>query len=58
MVVIGLLARSLVGPTAGLVAAAVAALNPNLWMNDALVMSESLSALLIALLLWSGGAAP
>jgi 4-amino-4-deoxy-L-arabinose transferase-like glycosyltransferase len=31
----------------GLLAAAVAAVNPNLWMNDAVIMSESISALLI-----------
>lgn len=54
VVVIGLAARELAGRTAGIVAALVATANPNLWMNDAVVMSESISALLIALLIWSG----
>ncbi len=57
IVVIGLLARSLAGPTlapvAGVAAAVVAAANPNLWMNDAVVMSESISTVLIAGLLWA-----
>lgn len=54
VVVVGLAARELAGRRAGLVAAVVALVNPNLWMNDALVMSESISALLICLLVWSG----
>lgn len=49
---VGLLARALAGDTAGLVAAAIAAINPNLWINDGLIMSESLAVLLtVALLL-------
>lgn len=52
IVVIGLLARSLAGTVAGVGAAVVAAANPNLWMNDAVVMSESISTVLIAALLW------
>lgn len=49
---VGLLGRALAGDTAGLVAAAIAAINPNLWINDGLIMSESLAVLLtIALLL-------
>lgn len=40
------------GPTACAVAAWVAALYPNLWMNDGLVMSESLSVLLVTLSMW------
>lgn len=54
VVVVGLLGRAVGGPAAGLGAAAVAAANPNLWMNDALVMSESLAALLIAAVLLAG----
>jgi 4-amino-4-deoxy-L-arabinose transferase-like glycosyltransferase len=46
VVAIGLLARKLGGDTVGLVAAVLAAIDPNLWMNDGLIMSESLSALL------------
>jgi 4-amino-4-deoxy-L-arabinose transferase-like glycosyltransferase len=51
VVVIGLLARRLAGDTAGLVAAGIAALYPNLWVNDALTMSESVSTLCVATLL-------
>ncbi|MDQ6696887.1 MAG: glycosyltransferase family 39 protein [Actinomycetota bacterium] len=54
VVVIGLLGRQLAGPRAGLVAAAIAAVNANLWMNDALVMSESISALFVGALLIVG----
>lgn len=57
IVLIGLLARSLAGPAlgsmAGIAAAVAAAANPNLWMNDAVVMSESISTVLIAALLWA-----
>jgi 4-amino-4-deoxy-L-arabinose transferase-like glycosyltransferase len=51
IVVIGLLARDLGGDTVGLVAAGIAAVDPNLWMNDGLIMSESLSVLLVAAIL-------
>jgi 4-amino-4-deoxy-L-arabinose transferase-like glycosyltransferase len=44
---VGVLGREVAGPRAGLVAAAIAALYPNLWLNDGLVMSESLTALLV-----------
>jgi 4-amino-4-deoxy-L-arabinose transferase-like glycosyltransferase len=53
IVLIGMLARSLAGNVAGLAAAVVAAANPNLWMNDAVIMSESISTVLIAGLLWA-----
>lgn len=49
--VIGLIGRRLGGDRVGLIAAALAAAYPNLWINDGLVMSESLCALLIALIL-------
>jgi 4-amino-4-deoxy-L-arabinose transferase-like glycosyltransferase len=49
VVVVGLLARSVAGDRAGYWAAGIAALYPNLWMNDALVMSETLAALAVAL---------
>ena len=52
--VIGLAARRLAGPRAGLIAAGVAALAPTLWVSDVLLMSETPTALLIALLLWAG----
>ena len=51
--VVGLLARRLCGARVALVAAAIAAAYPNLWMNDGLVMSESLSVLLVCLTLWT-----
>ena len=52
--VIGLAARRLAGPRAGLIAAGVAALAPALWVSDVLLMSETPAALLIALILWAG----
>ena len=45
--VIGIAARRLAGPVVGLVAAGIAAAYPNLWINDSLVMSESLAGLLV-----------
>lgn len=47
IVAMGLLARRLAGDRAGLIAAGIAAVNPNFWMNDVLVMSETLATLLI-----------
>ncbi len=52
--VIGLAARRLGGPRAGLIAAGVAAVAPTLWVSDVLIMSETPAALLIALILWAG----
>ena len=49
--VIGLVARRIGGDRVGLIAAALAAVYPNLWINDGLVMSESVSCLLIALIM-------
>jgi 4-amino-4-deoxy-L-arabinose transferase-like glycosyltransferase len=54
IVVIALLAKAIAGPVAGVVAAAVAAVNPNFWMNDAVVMSEAVSTVLIAALMIAG----
>jgi 4-amino-4-deoxy-L-arabinose transferase-like glycosyltransferase len=48
IVLLAMLGRRLAGPTAGIITAALAAANPNLWMNDALPMSEAPSALAIA----------
>ncbi|MEZ5141930.1 MAG: acyltransferase family protein [Acidimicrobiales bacterium] len=48
VIVLGLLGRRLAGNVAGLATAAVAAANPNLWMNDGLVMSESIATFGIA----------
>lgn len=51
VVVIGFTARRLAGERAGIVAAVIAAVLPQLWVNDALVMSESLVVLTTALVL-------
>jgi 4-amino-4-deoxy-L-arabinose transferase-like glycosyltransferase len=51
IIVVGLLARELAGRRAGLLAAAFVAVTPAFWMNDGLVMSETLSALTTALVL-------
>lgn len=48
---IGLLARHVAGDRAGLLAAGLAAVYPNLWMNDVVVMAEALTALLVAAVL-------
>lgn len=51
VVVVGLVGRRLAGERAGLLAALAAAIYPNLWANDALLLSETLYALTIALVL-------
>jgi 4-amino-4-deoxy-L-arabinose transferase-like glycosyltransferase len=48
-VVLGLVGRRLLGWRAGLIAATIGALYPNLWINDFLLQVESLAALLAAL---------
>lgn len=53
IVLVGLLGRELAGRAAGLTAAVVAALYPGFWINDGLVMAESLTALMIAGVLWA-----
>ncbi len=45
VVLIGLLGRELGGDGVGLVAAGIAAVDPNLWINDGLIMSEAVSVL-------------
>ena len=52
--IIGLIGRRVGGNRVGIVAALIALANPNLWINDSLTMSESLAALFVALLVWSG----
>jgi 4-amino-4-deoxy-L-arabinose transferase-like glycosyltransferase len=51
VVIIGLLARRLAGDRAGWIAAGIAAIYPNLWVNDGLIMSETLATLVVALAL-------
>lgn len=48
IVVIGLLGRVLAGRAVGLIAAVIAAVYPGFWMNDGLVMAESLTTLFVA----------
>lgn len=48
VIVIGLLGRRIAGERVGLLAAGIAALYPNLWVNDGLMMAESVTALLVA----------
>ncbi len=47
IVLMALLARRLAGETAGLCAAGIAAVYPYLWVNDGLIMSESLAVLCV-----------
>ncbi len=53
VVMIALLARELFGSRVGTVAAALAALYPGFWINDGLVMAESLVTLCVAGGLWA-----
>lgn len=52
VVIIGLLARRLAGDRAGWIAAGIAAIYPNLWVNDGLIMSETIATLVVALALF------
>jgi 4-amino-4-deoxy-L-arabinose transferase-like glycosyltransferase len=49
VLLIGLIGRAVAGDRAGLLAAGLAAVYPNLWINDGLVMSETLATLAVAL---------
>ena len=51
VVMLGLLGRAVAGTTVGVVAAGIGALNPNIWMNDGILMSESILILLMAAIL-------
>ncbi|HZJ27481.1 MAG TPA: glycosyltransferase family 39 protein [Acidimicrobiia bacterium] len=51
--VIGLTARDLAGNRAGLIAAGLAAIYPNLWINDSALVSETPYAMFIALFLFA-----
>jgi 4-amino-4-deoxy-L-arabinose transferase-like glycosyltransferase len=48
VIVLGLLGRELGGPRAGLIAAGIGAVYPNLWVNDGLLLPETLAALTTA----------
>jgi 4-amino-4-deoxy-L-arabinose transferase-like glycosyltransferase len=49
--VIGLVGRAVAGDRVGLVAASIAAIYPNLWVNDGLLMTEAFAALTSAIAL-------
>ena len=51
--VTGYAGRSIAGRRVGLIAAFLVAVYPNLWMSDELGLSEALSPVLVALVLWS-----
>ena len=51
VVFVGLLGRALAGPRVGLLAAAVAAVYPNMWIPNGIIMSETLTMLVMALIL-------
>ena len=51
IVVIGLLGRAVGGARVGVIAAALAAVSPNIWQYDTLVLSESLLVLTLGLFL-------
>lgn len=51
--VLGRFATEAAGARVGVVAAWIAAVYPNLWMNDGLVMSESISMLCVGCSLWA-----
>lgn len=53
VVVVGFAGRRIAGPRVGLFAAGLAAVYPNLWINDALVMSETLTILAAAVVVWT-----
>ncbi len=53
IVVVGLLARELAGRRVGIIGAGLAAIYPGFWINDGLVMAESLATLLVAGTLWA-----
>jgi 4-amino-4-deoxy-L-arabinose transferase-like glycosyltransferase len=51
VVVVGLLARRVAGDRAGLIAAGLAAVYPQLWINDGMLISESMYVLFVGLVL-------
>jgi 4-amino-4-deoxy-L-arabinose transferase-like glycosyltransferase len=53
IVVVGVVGRRLGGARVGLLAAGLAAISPALWVNDVLLMSETITALLVALAFWA-----
>jgi 4-amino-4-deoxy-L-arabinose transferase-like glycosyltransferase len=48
----GLVGRRVAGPRCGLVAAAVAAIYPNMWLHDGALLSETMSIFMVSVTLW------
>ncbi|HMG26986.1 MAG TPA: glycosyl transferase, partial [Acidimicrobiia bacterium] len=48
----GLAGREVAGARTGLIAAAIAAVSPSFWLNDALLMSESMTLVVTALIVF------
>lgn len=53
VVIVGCAGREMAGRRVGLIAAFGVAVYPNLWMSDELGLSEALSPILVALVLWA-----
>jgi 4-amino-4-deoxy-L-arabinose transferase-like glycosyltransferase len=53
VLLIGLVGRRIGGDAVGLAAAGIAAINPNMWVNDGLVMSETVTALTVVGAMWA-----
>ncbi len=53
IVVVGLVGRRIAGAAVGVIAATILAVYPFFWINDGMVMSESLVVLVAALVLWT-----
>jgi 4-amino-4-deoxy-L-arabinose transferase-like glycosyltransferase len=51
VVVIGLVGREVAGPRVGLIAAGLAAIYPNIWSHDGMLLSESMAIFTVALVL-------
>ena len=49
----GLVGRRVAGPRCGLVAAAVAAVYPNMWLHDGALLSETMSIFMVSVTLWA-----
>jgi 4-amino-4-deoxy-L-arabinose transferase-like glycosyltransferase len=49
----GLVGRRVAGPRCGLVAAAVAAVYPNMWLHDGALLSETISIFMVSVTLWA-----
>ena len=56
VLLVGLLGRRVGGDRVGIVAAAIAAVSPNVWVNDGLVMSETLTMVLTVAVLLAAAA--